>query len=415
MALVQTPALRSLPPYVFAELDLLKAAARARGVTLVDLGIGSPDLPVAPGIVDALATAAREPGMQAYPPFRGAPRYFDAIGAFMKSRFGVAVDAPREAIALSGAKEGIAEIISALCGPGDVALVPEIFYPVYARGVWLSGAEVRWVPMRERDQFVLDLDAVSKDDLRRARLLITNYPNNPTGARVERAFFDRAVEFARRNDLLLISDLAYSEITFGGSPAPSALQSDPDREVTLEFHSCSKTFSMAGLRIGFAVGNRPAIEALAAYRSNIGYGTPTAVQHAAAYALEHHAELVPPKVAEYRARRDAMIGAFRTAGWDVPSPSSSMYLWLRVPDGVEDWQWVRALLEQDGVVVTPGIAFGDGGRGFFRISLVRDAETLFRAAKKIAARREAVLGGPTSPSGASDHRPGANSAATSGS
>ncbi|HEY2026727.1 MAG TPA: aminotransferase class I/II-fold pyridoxal phosphate-dependent enzyme, partial [Gemmatimonadaceae bacterium] len=252
MALVETTTLRSLPPYVFAELDRLKAAARERGIAFVDLGIGSPDLPMAAGIVDALAAAAREPGMQAYPPFRGAPVLFDAIGGFMQSRFGVTVDAPREALALSGAKEGIAGIIAALCGPGDVALVPEIFYPVYARAVWLSGAEVRWVPMRERDGFVLDLDAISRDDLARARLLIANYPNNPTGVRVERDFFDRAVELARRNGLLLISDLAYSEITFGGSPAPSALQSDSDREVTLEFHSCSKMFSMAGLRIGFA-------------------------------------------------------------------------------------------------------------------------------------------------------------------
>jgi LL-diaminopimelate aminotransferase len=390
MALVQTPTLRGLPPYVFAELDRLKAAARERGRTLVDLGIGSPDLPMAPGVVDALAAAAREPGMQAYPPFRGAPRYFEAIGAFMSARFGVTVDSPREAIALSGAKEGIAGIIAALCGPSDVALVPEIFYPVYARAVWLSGAEVRWVPMRERDDFVLDLDAVSRADLARARVLITNYPNNPTGARVERSFFDRAVEFARRNNLLLVSDLAYSEITFGGTPAPSALQSDPEREVTLEFHSCSKTFSMAGLRVGFAVGNVPAIEALAAYRTNIGYGTPTAVQHAAAYALEHHAELVLPKVVEYRARRDAMIDAFRVAGWDVRVPPASMYLWLRVPDGVEDWAWVRALIDDDGIVVTPGIAFGDGGRGFFRISLVRDAETLAWAAEKIAARRAAL-------------------------
>jgi LL-diaminopimelate aminotransferase len=376
---------------VFAELDRLTFDARARGAALVDLGIGSPDLPMAPGVVDALASAAREAGMQGYPPFRGAPRFFDAIGAFMQSRFGIAVEPAREAIALSGAKEGIAGIIAALCGPGDVALIPEIFYPVYARAVWLAGAEVHWVPMRATDGFVLDLDAIAPDDARRARLLIVNYPNNPTGARVEREFFDRAVEFARRHELLLVSDLAYSELTFGGTPAPSALQSDPGREVTLEFHSCSKTFSMAGLRIGFAVGNRPAIEALAAYRTNVGYGTPTAVQHAAAYALEHRTELVPPKVAEYRARRDAMVGAFAKAGWSVPVPSASMYLWLPVPDGVDDWDWVKALMDRDGIVVTPGVAFGEGGRGFFRLSLVRDVATLAAAATAIAARRSRLI------------------------
>jgi LL-diaminopimelate aminotransferase len=375
---------------VFAELDRLKAAARERGVRLIDLGIGSPDLPMAPGIVEALACAAREAGMQAYPPFRGAPRFFDAVGDFMQSRFGVEVDAPQEAIALGGAKEGIAGLIAALCGPGDVALVPEIYYPVYARATWLTGAEVRWIPMRASDGFVLDLDAIPAEDARRARLLIVNYPNNPTGARVELDFFHRAVEFARRHDLLLVSDLAYSEITFDGTPAPSALEADPEREVTLEFHSCSKTFSMAGLRIGFAVGNVAAVEALAAYRSNIGYGTPTAVQHAAAYALDHRAELVPPTVAAYRARRDAMAAAFAAAGWRIPIPRASMYLWLPVPEGVDDWRWVRALIDEDGVVVTPGVAFGEGGRGYFRISLVHGVQTLTLAAARIAARREAM-------------------------
>lgn len=391
MTLVQTATLRSLPPYVFAELDRLKADARARGATLVDLGIGSPDLPMAPAVIDALAAAAAEPGIQGYPPFLGAPRFFDAIGRFMARRFGVTVDAPNEALALSGAKEGIAGIIAALCGPGDVVLVPEIYYPVYARAAWLVGAEVRWMPMRADTGFVLDLDAIPAAEARRAKLMIVNYPNNPTGARVDRAFYDRAVAFATRHDLLLVSDAAYSELTFDGSPAPSALQSDPAREVTLEFHSCSKTFSMAGLRIGFVVGNARAIDALAAYRSNIGYGTATAVQHAAAYALDHHEELVPPKVAAYRSRRDAMANAFRAAGWDVAVPEATMYLWLPVPEGVDDWDWVKALIDRDGVVVTPGVAFGDGGRGFFRISLVRDEATLAAAAARIAARRRVLM------------------------
>src|SRR6476661_190906 len=300
VTLVQTATLRSLPPYVFAELDRLKQTARSRGASLVDLGIGSPDLPMAPGIIEAFSAAVREPGIQTYPPFRGAPRFFDAIGGFMQSRFGVTVDAPRESLALSGAKEGIAEIIAARCGPGDVVLVPEIYYPVYARATWLVGAEVHWIPMRADRGFVMDLDAIPSAVADRARIVIVNYPNNPTGARVERDFYERAVAFARRHDVLLVSDLAYSELTFGGTPAPSALECDLDREVTLEFHSCSKTFSMAGLRIGFVVGNAAGIEALAAYRTNVGYGTPTAAQLAAAYALEHHAELVPPKVAAYR-------------------------------------------------------------------------------------------------------------------
>ena len=245
--------------------------------------------------------------------------------------------------------------------------------------------------MRAEHDFILDLDAVSLDDARRAKLLIVNYPNNPTGARVERAFYERAVAFARTHDLLLISDLAYSELTFGGTPAPSALEADRGHDVTLEFHSCSKTFSMAGLRIGFAVGNEAAIEALAAYRTNIGYGTPTAVQHAAAFALDHRAEVVPGQVAAYRARRDAMLAAFAAVGWQLPAPTASMYLWLPVPEGIDDWDWTRTLLDEDGVVVTPGVAFGDGGRGYFRISLVRDAATLSNAATRIAARRASLM------------------------
>ncbi|MDB4880230.1 MAG: Aminotransferase [Gemmatimonadetes bacterium] len=390
MPLVQIDALTRLPPYVFAELDRLKAAARARGLTLVDLGIGSPDIPTAPGVVETLARAARDPSTHGYPPFRGAPVFLDAIGRFMESRFGVRIDPVREAIALSGAKEGIAQIIAALCGPGQVALVPEIYYPVYARAAWLSGAEVRWVPMPAERGFVLDLDAIPDADAKAARLLIVNYPNNPTGARVERQFYRSAVQFARKHDLLLVSDLAYSELTFGGTPAPSALELDPSHEVTLEFHSCSKTFSMAGFRIGFAVGNRDAVDALAAYRTNVGYGTPTAVQHAAAYALDHREEIVPAKVAEYRARRDAVVAALAELGWTIPVPTASMYLWLPVPAGVDDWQWVTTLIDEDGVVVTPGVAFGEGGRGWFRISLVRDVATLAAAARAIAARRSAM-------------------------
>jgi LL-diaminopimelate aminotransferase len=383
----QTEALRRLPPYVFAELDRLKGAAIARGATLVDLGIGSPDLPIAPSIIDTLASAARDKSAQGYPPFRGVPRFFESIGNYMRDRFDVAIEPTREALALSGAKEGIAQLVMAMCGAGDSVLVPEIYYPVYARSAWLAGADVTWVPMRARDGFQLDLDAVSAEDARRARVLIVNYPNNPTGARAELEFYERAVAFARQHDLLLMSDLAYSELTFDGPPAPSALEVEDAIDVAIEFHSFSKTFSMAGLRIGFAVGNADAIESLAAYRTNIGYGTPTVVQHAAAFALDHYRELVPPKVEAYRERRNAMAAAFAAAGWTIPVPPASMYLWLPVPKGVDDWSWVQALIDEDGVVVTPGVAFGDGGRGFFRISLVRDTDTLVRAATLIAARR----------------------------
>lgn len=381
-------ALRRLPPYVFAELDRLKCDARERGASLVDLGMGSPDLPISPAIIDALREALRDSATHAYPLFRGAPRYLDSIGRFMQSRFGVKIDPVRQALAVSGAKEGLAQIVMAFCGPGDLALIPEIYYPVYARSVWLAGADVSWVRMRAKDEFVLNLNSIPEQDARAARVLIVNYPNNPTGARVDREFYDRAVAFAHRHNILLISDLAYSELFCGGKPPVSALEADPDCETTIEFHSCSKTFNMAGLRIGFAVGNTDAIQALAAYRTNVGYGTPTALQHAASYALDHRTELVPPTVREYQHRRDKMIASFAHAEWPISAPTASMYLWLSVPEGLDDWTWVKTLIREDAIVVTPGIAFGDGGRGFFRISLVRDAETLTRAAETIAVRRE---------------------------
>lgn len=345
---------------------------------------------MAPGVIAALDEAARQPGIQGYPPFLGTPRLFGAIGQFMQERFEVNIDPGSEALVLTGAKEGISSIIAAVCDPGDVVLVPAIYYPVYARASWLIGAEVKFIPMREDDGFVVDFDALDYGDLQRAKIMIVNYPNNPTGARVDREFYDRAVAFAKKHGVLLVSDLAYSELAFDGRKVPSALESDPKHEVTIEFHSCSKTFSMAGLRIGFGVGNATAIGALAAYRSNLGYGTATPIQHAAAYALEHHRELVPPTVALYKGRRDAMASAFRRAGWDVPVPDATMYFWLPVPEGMDDWDWVNALMDNDGIVVTPGVAFGDAGRGWFRISLVRDEQTLVDAATKIAARRAAV-------------------------
>lgn len=388
---LQAKSLHQLPPYVFAELDRLKTAARAKGIVLTDLGIGSPDLPIDPAILDVLNRALRDRATHGYPPFRGAPEFLGAIQRFMRSRFGIDVDSTRQAIAVSGAKEGLAQLVMAICEPGDVALIPEIYYPVYARSAWLAGANVKWIPMRAEEEWAVNFDAIAEDDARAACLMIVNYPNNPTGARVGRQFYERAVAFARRYNILLISDLAYSEFSFQGKPAPSALEADRDCEATIEFHSCSKSFNMAGLRIGFAVGNVNAIEALAAYRTNVGYGTPTALQHAAAYALDHCNELTAPTLREYALRRETMAASFARAGWLISAPHPSMYLWLPVPAGLDDWTWTKILLERDGIVVTPGLAFGEGGCGFFRISLVRDAGTLKSAAQSIAIRRQKVI------------------------
>lgn len=372
----QSPTLAGLPPYVFAELDRLKQAARARGRPFIDLGIGSPDRPVAASIVAALQEAAADPSTHRYPPFRGVPRFLDAVARFMRGRFGVTVNADREVLALAGAKEGIAHLIAATVSPDDVVLVPEIYYPVYVRAARLAGAAVHWLPMRAWNGYQADFAAVPRDVRRRARLLIVNYPNNPTGAVVDREYYRRAVAFAQECRAILLSDLAYSELTYDGVTAPSALEVEGAKDVTVEFHSCSKSFGMAGLRVGFAVGGAPLIDVVAAYRTNVGYGAPSLVQHAGAHALDDHQALVAPVRAGYQARRDVAVRALAGFGWRAVAPRGAMYLWLPVPGGVDEWTFVRAMLDDAGVVVSPGTAFGPGGAGYFRVSLVAEPSVL---------------------------------------
>lgn len=381
--------LASLPPYVFSELDRLKSDARQRGLRFTDLGIGSPDRPTPAPIVEALQQAAADPATHGYPPFRGLPSYLESVSRFMHRRFGVDIDASSEVLALAGAKEGIAQIIMATCGSGDVVLVPEIFYPVYARAAQLADATVQWVPMRASNGFLADFDAIPRDVLRRARILIINYPNNPTGAVAERAYFERAVAFAREHGIILVSDLAYSQLTYDSFVAPSALEIPGAKDVTLEFHSCSKSFNMAGLRVGFVVGASTLIDALASYRTNVGYGAPSLVQHAGAHALDHYDELSSPVAATYRARRDAVVGAMNRLGYAVQGTRGAMYLWQPVPNAIDDWTFVRAMLEDAQVVVTPGSAFGPGGAGYYRLSFVAEPAVLEAAVERIAAASNA--------------------------
>ena len=382
-------ALDSLPPYVFAELDRLKADARQRRVTFDDLGIGSPDRPTPSSIIEAMQRAAADPATHGYPPFRGVPMYLESVARFMKRRFDVRVDAASEVHALAGAKEGIAQLITATAGSGDVVLVPEIYYPVYARASLLAGAEVHFVPMRASTGFLVDFDAIPASVLRRSRILIVNYPNNPTGAVAEREYFERAVAFAHQHGLILVSDLAYSQITFDGFVAPSALEIPGAKDVTIEFHSCSKSFNMAGVRVGFAVGGRSLIDALAAYRTNVGYGAPWVGQFGAAHAFDNFSELSAPVAATYRARRDAITSVMHRLGERVEPPRGAMYLWHRVPKGVDDWSFVHAMVEDAKVMVAPGSAFGPGGTGYFRLSYVAEPHVLEAAMERIGAARAA--------------------------
>ena len=255
----------------------------------------------------------------------------------MASRFGVEFAPQREVVVLAGSKEGIAELLAAVCGPGDVVLAPSLSYPVYVRAPLMHGADVHLVPMDPARRWQLDVESIPADVLKRARVLIANYPNNPTGAVTTVDDLAVLVEFARKHNLVLMHDLAYSELCFDGHVAPSVFQVPGARDVAVEFHSCSKSFNMAGMRAGFVVGRADALDALLAYRSNVGYGVSMPIQHAAAYALDNVQALTAPIIAEYTHRRDALYEALQQQGWDVAAPHAAMYAWLPLPDGIEPW------------------------------------------------------------------------------
>jgi len=373
--------LQAIPPYVFWELDARRSAHRARGRSLTDLGIGSPDQAIPAVVVQEVQRVAADRALSGYPHFKGMPAFVGAVAQYMHERFDVSLDPTRELMALAGSKEGIAELVLSHCNAGDVVLVPEIYYPVYARATQLAGATPIFVPIRADG--TLDLDAIAAPDLARARLMIINYPCNPTTATVSLAELARLVAFADQHSLILVSDLAYSELSYDGYTVPSVLQVPGAMKVAVELHTCSKSFNMAGLRIAFIAGNANVIHTLDQYRSNVGYGVSTIAQLAGATAFTHHATIIPPIVAEYTTRRDALVAAFNRNGWSVTSPRATMYLWLDVPAGYDDWAWVDALMDGPGVVVTPGLAFGEAGRGHFRISLVQPSDVLTAAAEQI--------------------------------
>jgi LL-diaminopimelate aminotransferase len=382
---VPTHRLTDLPTYVFAWLDELKAEARARGADLIDLGIGNPDQPTPKPIVDAITTAFNDPRTHGYPPFRGTEQFRVAVSNFMKRRFGVDVNAEHEVLCLSGGKEGIAHASMAFADESSISLVPDICYPVHARATGLAGGRMHFMPLRAENNFLPDLSAIPADVLAEARLLMLNYPHNPTGAVATLEFYEDAVALCRKHGIVLISDLAYSELTYDGFVAPSALEVPGAKDVTLEFYSFSKTFNMAGSRIGFAVGSRELIDSLLGVRTNMGYGTPVPIQVGAAYGLDHLEALEKPVVATYDERRITLINGFRSLGWDAEPPHATMFVWLRVPKGFGAQEWSKYLIEKTGVVVSPGNAFGPGGEGFFRVSLVADSPTLNKAIERLRA------------------------------
>ncbi|MDD5557335.1 MAG: LL-diaminopimelate aminotransferase [bacterium] len=361
--------LRRLPPYLFAEIDRIKREVIRRGADVIDLGVGDPDLPTPGHIVEALERAARDPANHRYALDLGMPVLREAIAAWYDRRFGVRLDPSSEILPLIGSKEGIAHLPFAFIDPGDAALVPDPAYPVYRATTILAGGEPHGMPLLEENGFLPDLDRVARDLPRRARILYLNYPNNPTAAVCDAAFLARAVEFGRRHDVIVCHDAAYTELAFDGYSAPSLLQVEGAREVGVEFHSLSKTYSMTGWRIGFAVGNADVVAALGKVKSNIDSGIFQAVQLAGVAALTGPQEFLPAFLETYRRRRDVLVDGLRALGWRVARPRATFYVWARVPDGFTSASLVRTLIEKAGIVATPGSGLGPAGEGYVRMAL----------------------------------------------
>jgi LL-diaminopimelate aminotransferase len=370
-----------LPPYLFAELERKIAEKRAAGVDVISLGIGDPDTPTPAAIVEAAQAAMADPGTHQYPANRGRPELREAFARFYERRFGVALDPATQIVPALGAKECVFNVNLAFLDPGDAALAADPGYPVYTGGPLLAGAEAVLMPLVPELGFAPDLDAIPAEDRERARLMFLNYPNNPTGAVVPDGLFERAVEFARQHDVLVVHDASYTETTFDGYVAPSFLETPGAMDVGVEIFSLSKGWNMTGWRTAAIVGNAQAVESYWKLKTNIDSGMFEAVQLAAAAALDAG----PPEemTAIYERRRDLVVAALREIGVQVESPKGTIYVWAPVPQGHTSASYCELVLEESGVVVSPGASYGPNGEGFFRISLTVPDERLTEAVERM--------------------------------
>ncbi|MEO8289760.1 MAG: LL-diaminopimelate aminotransferase [Gaiellaceae bacterium] len=376
--------LELVPPYLFAELERKLDEKRKAGVDVISLGIGDPDLPTPEPVVAALQREAARPETHRYPTNRGLEPFRQTVAGFYRDRFDVALDPDREVVPVLGGKEGVAHIALACLDPGDVALSPEPGYPPYTSGPLFAGGAVHYLPLREENGFLPDLDEIPADVLARANLLFLNYPNNPTGAVVGEGFFARAVEFARANDLIIVHDNAYSEVAFDGYRPPSFLATEGAKDVGVEIFSLSKGWNMTGWRVGWIAGNAEMVERYRQLKTNLDSGMFDALQLAGVAALTEARDF-PREMSEiYRRRRDLMIEALEGIGIPASPPRATPYIWVRVPDGHSSSSFTELVLEEAGVVVSPGPSFGPSGEGFVRLSLTVADERLEEAARRIA-------------------------------
>ncbi|MBI3997489.1 MAG: LL-diaminopimelate aminotransferase [Armatimonadetes bacterium] len=380
---VQSQRLQKIGAYLFADLDRKQEALQAKGVDVINLGVGDPDLPTAEHIIRGLEEGARDPRSHRYPPYYGTGEFRRAAAQWFGARFGITEDPDRQVLALIGSKEGLAHLPWATLNPGEVALVPDPGYPVYRSATIMAEGEPYAMPLRADRGFLPSFEGIPHDVLRRARLLFLNYPNNPTGATADLAFFAEAVAFAKRWGLLLVHDNSYSEITYDGYRAPSVLQVDGAMDLAIELHSLSKSYNMTGWRVGFAVGNEEAIQALGTVKTNVDSGVFRAVQQAAIAALTGPQDVIGRTLAIYKARRDRLVAALRAVGWNPPSPKATLYVWMATPNGQSSVDFAADVLERTGVVITPGIGYGASGEGYVRLSLTTPDARLDEALTRI--------------------------------
>lgn len=382
MAVELADRLKKLPPYLFAQLDEAKARQLAKGVDVIDLGVGDPDLPTPAPIIERMKRAVENPEHHRYPSYEGMLSFREAVARWYKNRFGVELDPASEVITLIGSKEGIGHIPLAFVNPGDVVLVSDPGYPVYGGATILAGGEPYNVPLLADRGFLPDLSAIPGDVLARAKLMFLNYPNNPTAAVASLDFFREAVDLAREHDIILCHDAAYSEMYYG-EPPHSLLEVRGAKDVAIEFHSLSKTFNMTGWRIGMAVGNAAIVQGLKKVKTNIDSGAFQAVQEAGIEALEGGHGIEEMRRV-YRERRDVLVGGLKKAGFQVEAPQATFYVWFPVPQGSNSMAFATRALEEAGVVITPGVGFGTHGEGYVRAALTVSKEQLEEAAQRLA-------------------------------
>ena len=375
--------LEQIPPYLFAEIDRKIAEAKAKGIDIISLGIGDPDSPTLQPIVAEMHKAIDNPKNHDYPPYNGTEQFRKGACDWIKRRFGVELNPDTEMLANIGSKEAIAHIFFAYVDKGDYTLVPDPGYPVYHNATIFAGGTPYEMPLLEENGYLPDFDKIPEDIAKKSKLMFLNYPNNPTSATADLDFWKKAVDFCKKYDILLCSDMAYSEMTFDGYKAPSVLQVEGAKDIAIEFYSHSKSYNMTGWRVGFVCGNADAVKALGTIKNNIDSGTFKAIQQAATTAFTVDEKYITDLNNMYQERRDAAEEGFKELGWDIKPSKATFYLWLPVPKGMTSEEFVTVMLEKAHVVVPPGNGYGKYGEGYFRVALTKDVDTIKKCIQRM--------------------------------